>query len=135
MSVPVGDVAEKIAGQLGSFADLLTAAMFLVGIGMGAMAAFKFKAYNEDPRTHSLGAALAPLMLSACLIASPAFFNTVSTTLAPPPVGSAAEEPELVAASTPDPVEAIDQPVASQVDSLENGQDSSAQWVTERSIK
>ena len=47
----VGGVADRISGQLDEFANLLTGAMFLVGIGLGAMAALKFKAHNEDPRS------------------------------------------------------------------------------------
>lgn len=139
MSVPIGSVADNIAGQLGSFADLLSAAMFLVGIGMGAMAALKFKAYNEDPDTHSLGGAIAPLMLSACMIGFPAFLSTFNGTLDPAYTASAAEEPqqdstpELTSATAPqDPVE---KPIQVGVDSVENGQRSEAKWVTERSIK
>jgi alpha-beta hydrolase superfamily lysophospholipase len=88
---------------------------------------------------HSLGGAIAPLMLSACMIGFPAFLSTFNRTLDPAYTASAAEEPqqdstpELTSATAPqDPV---DKPIQVGVDSVENGQRSEAKWVTERSIK
>jgi len=71
----LGGVAERIREQLGSFADLLTGGMFLVGIGLGAMAALKFKAHNEDPRNTKITTPIVLLIVSACLIGLPAWLT------------------------------------------------------------
>ncbi len=77
----LGGVADRIRGQLGQFADLLTAAMFLVGIGLGAMAALKFKAHNEDPRSTKITTPIVLAVVSACLIALPAYLTFVSNSV------------------------------------------------------
>lgn len=77
----LGGVAERITGQLGAFADLLTAAMFLVGIGLGAMSALKFKAHNEDPRSTKITTPIALALVSACLIALPAYLTYVANSV------------------------------------------------------
>lgn len=83
----LGGVADRIRNQLGQFADLLTAAMFLVGIGLGAMAALKFKAHNEDPRSTKITTPIVLAVVSACLIALPAYLTFVSNSV----VGSGAD--------------------------------------------
>lgn len=83
----LGGVADRIRHQLGQFADLLTAAMFLVGIGLGAMAALKFKAHNEDPRSTKITTPIVLAVVSACLIALPAYLTFVSNSV----VGSGAD--------------------------------------------
>lgn len=77
----LGGVAERITGQLGAFADLLTGAMFLVGIGLGAMSALKFKAHNEDPRSTKITTPIALALVSACLIALPAYLTYVANSV------------------------------------------------------
>lgn len=87
----VGGVAERITGQLGAFADLLTGAMFLVGIGLGAMAMLKFKAHNEDPRSTKITTPIVLVVVSACLIALPAYLTYVANSV----VGEGAEGNQL----------------------------------------
>ena len=83
----VGGVADRISGQLDEFANLLTGAMFLVGIGLGAMAALKFKAHNEDPRSAKITTPIVLTVVSACLIGLPAYLTYVSNSV----VGEGAE--------------------------------------------
>lgn len=83
----VGGVADRISGQLDEFANLLTGAMFLVGIGLGAMAALKFKAHNEDPRSTKITTPIILAVVSACLIGLPAYLTYVSNSV----VGEGAE--------------------------------------------
>ena len=77
----IGGIAERITGQLGAFADLLTGAMFLVGIGLGAMAALKFKAHNEDPRSTKITTPIVLAVVSACLIALPAYLTFMANSV------------------------------------------------------
>ena len=77
----VGGVADRISGQLDEFANLLTGAMFLVGIGLGAMAALKFKAHNEDPRSTKITTPIVLAVVSACLIGLPAYLTYVSNSV------------------------------------------------------
>lgn len=83
----LGGIADRIRQQLGAFADLLTAAMFLVGIGLGALAALKFKAHNEDPRSTKITTPIVLAVVSACLIALPAYLTFMSNSV----VGEGAE--------------------------------------------
>ena len=83
----VGGVADRISEQLDEFANLLTGAMFLVGIGLGAMAALKFKAHNEDPRSTKITTPIVLAVVSACLIGLPAYLTYVSNSV----VGEGAE--------------------------------------------
>ena len=83
----VGGVADRIGDQLDEFANLLTGAMFLVGIGLGAMAALKFKAHNEDPRSTKITTPIVLAVVSACLIGLPAYLTYVSNSV----VGEGAE--------------------------------------------
>lgn len=77
----VGGIATRIKDQLGAFADLLTGAMFLVGIGLGAMAALKFKAHNEDPRSNKITTPITLAVVSACLIGLPAYLTYVQNSV------------------------------------------------------
>lgn len=77
----VGGVADRLSGQLDEFANLLTGAMFLVGIGLGAMAALKFKAHNEDPRSTKITTPLVLAVVSACLIGLPAYLTYVQNSV------------------------------------------------------
>lgn len=77
----IGGVADRISGQLDEFANLLTGAMFLVGIGLGAMAALKFKAHNEDPRSTKITTPIVLAVVSACLIGLPAYLTYVSNSV------------------------------------------------------
>ena len=83
----IGGVADRISGQLDEFANLLTGAMFLVGIGLGAMAALKLKAHNEDPRSTKITTPIVLAVVSACLIGLPAYLTYVSNSV----VGEGAE--------------------------------------------
>lgn len=77
----VGGVAVRINDQLADFANLLTGAMFLVGIGLGAMAALKFKAHNEEPRSNKITTPIVLAVVSACLIGLPAYLTYVQNSV------------------------------------------------------
>jgi len=77
----VGALAEKVRGFMGSFADLLTATMFLIGIGLGAMAALKLKAHNEDPRQVKITVPIVYAIASAMLIGLPAWLTLTKNSL------------------------------------------------------
>ena len=71
----IGDVATRITSYFGAFADLIMGAMFLVGIGIGAMSALKFKAHNEDPRSTKITTPIVFALVSAVLIGLPAYLT------------------------------------------------------------
>lgn len=77
----LGGIATRVQEQLVAFADLLTGGMFLVGIGLGAMAALKFKAHNEDPRSTKITTPIVLMIVSACLIGLPAYLTFVSNSV------------------------------------------------------
>lgn len=77
----LASVAERINTQLGAFADLLTAVMFLIGIGLGAMAALKLKAHNEDPRSTKITTPITLAAVSAALIGLPAYLTYVQNSV------------------------------------------------------
>lgn len=77
----IGGVADRLSSQLDEFANLLTGAMFLVGIGLGAMAALKFKAHNEDPRSTKITTPIVLACVSACLIGLPAYLTYVQNSV------------------------------------------------------
>ena len=87
----VGGIAERIQGQLGAFADLLTGAMFLVGIGLGAMAVLKFKAHNDNPQQNRISTPIVLAVASACLIGLPAYLTYMQNSI----VGEGAESNSL----------------------------------------
>lgn len=87
----LGSIAGRIQGQFAAFADLLTGGMFLVGIGLGAMAALKFKAHNEDPRSTKITTPIVLMIVSACLIGLPAYLTFVSNSV----VGDGADKSTL----------------------------------------
>lgn len=77
----VGDVAERVTEYFGAFADLIMGAMFLVGIGIGAMSALKFKAHNEDPRSTKITTPIVFALVSAVLIGLPAYLTIMKTSV------------------------------------------------------
>lgn len=77
----VGELADRLRGFMGNFADLLTATMFLVGIGLGAMAALKLKAHNEDPRQVKITVPIVYALASAMLIGLPAWLTLTKNSL------------------------------------------------------
>jgi len=77
----VGKVADTVKGQFSQLADLVFAAMFLVGIGLGGMAALKFKAHSDNPQQNKLMTPVILALVAAMLIALPTFINTSMATL------------------------------------------------------
>jgi intracellular multiplication protein IcmD len=77
----VGGVADNVKEQFGSLAQLIFGAMFLVGIGLGGMAALKFKAHSDNPQQNKLMTPVILALVAAMLIALPTFINTSMATL------------------------------------------------------
>ena len=84
----IGASAEKVFGQLTSFADLATSAAFLMGIGFGIMALVKFKAYGDDPRSNKIHTPIILMVVAAGLIGLPAFLSMTSKSVGLKPDGS-----------------------------------------------
>lgn len=76
-----GDVAENLRGQTSHFGDLVIAAMYLSGIGLGGLAALKFKAHNEDPRNTKITTPIVFALAAAMLVALPSFLGLSRETL------------------------------------------------------
>lgn len=83
----IAGVADRIKNQLGSITDLLTGVMFMIGIGLGAMAAMKLKAHNDDPRSTKITTPIILALVSALLLALPAYLTLMKNSV----VGDGAE--------------------------------------------
>lgn len=76
-----GDVADNLKEQLGPFANLVVGAMFLGGIVLGGMSAFKFKAHGENPQNEKLTKPVIYALASALLIGLPAYVSMTKETV------------------------------------------------------
>ncbi len=121
----INSISDQLSGGLSQMADLITATCFLIGIGVGAASAFKFKAYADNPEKAPLSAALTMMMVSACLIGLPAFLNVVDNTAVPTEY-AASEETPVTEPAPPEPEQSIDAP---------EGGSREGQWVTDRAIR
>lgn len=81
MAETAGEVADRLTGQFEGFAKLIFGAMFLVGIGLGGLAALKFKAHADNPQQNKLTTPIILALVAAMLIALPTFINTGLETL------------------------------------------------------
>ena len=77
----VASVAENFTGYMGSFASLLMSVMFLVGLGLGGMAALKLKSHNDDPRQVKITVPIIYALCSAVLIALPGWLTLTSASV------------------------------------------------------
>lgn len=76
-----GSVAQNLTSQFKSFADLLMGAMFLTGIGIGALSALKFKAHNENPQQTKITTPIVFALVAAFLIGLPGYLTIAKTTV------------------------------------------------------
>lgn len=70
-----GDAANTFFQQLGSFADVAMAIMFLSGLVVGGLSAFKFKAHSDNPGQNKITTPIVYALVAAILIGLPAFLN------------------------------------------------------------
>lgn len=70
-----GSAARGVFDQLKDFADVITAGVFLAGLGTGAAAAFKFKAHSENAQQVPLKVPLMYSLVAALCIGLPAYLN------------------------------------------------------------
>lgn len=76
----LGDIATSFQTQLGSFADVVLGVLFLAGIVIGGLAAFKFKAHSDNPQQNKITTPLMYAVVAAILIGLPAFLNMAKDT-------------------------------------------------------
>ena len=76
-----GDMARGVFGQFRDFADVMTGASLLLGIGAGIMSAMKFKAHAENPQQEKLTKPIIYFLVAGILIGLPSFLNMGSETL------------------------------------------------------
>lgn len=76
-----GDAAENLRSQVSHAGDLVIALMYLCGIGMGGLAAMKFKAHNEDPRNTKITTPIVFALAAAMLVGLPSFLGLSRSTL------------------------------------------------------
>lgn len=77
----IGRAAINIFGQLSSIADVVTAGVFLAGLGIAAASAFKFKAHSENPQQVTLKVPLMYAFVAALCIGLPAYLNMSRSTI------------------------------------------------------
>lgn len=73
-----GEIADGLAGQLGSFADLLSILAFVLGIGMAIAGFMKFRANSQNPNdpSNKLSTAFILIFVGAGLVAIPAVLGS-----------------------------------------------------------
>lgn len=76
-----GDAAQAFQAQLGSFADVAMGVMFLAGLVIGGLAAFKFKAHSDNPGQNKITVPIVYSLVAALLIGLPAFLNMSKDTV------------------------------------------------------
>lgn len=77
----MGAAATNVFGQLTSVADVVTAVIFLAGLGVGAAAAFKFKAHSDNAQQVPLKVPMFYAIVAALLIGLPAFLSMGKSTI------------------------------------------------------
>lgn len=70
-----GEAANTFFQQLGAFADVAMAVMFLSGLVVGGLAAFKFKAHGDNPGQNKITTPIVYALVAAILVGLPAFLN------------------------------------------------------------
>ena len=77
----IGGAADNVFTQLTSVADVITAGVFLAGLGIAAASAFKFKAHSENPQQVTLKVPLMYAFVAALCIGLPAYLNLSRSTI------------------------------------------------------
>lgn len=70
-----GEIADGLATQLGSFADLLSILAFVLGVGMAIAGFMKFRANSQNP-SNKLSTAFILIFVGAGLVAIPAVLGS-----------------------------------------------------------
>lgn len=68
-----GGAADNVTQQFGQFANLAISGLFLAGIVVGGIAAFKFKAHSDAPQQTKITVPIIYTVVAALLIGLPAF--------------------------------------------------------------
>lgn len=76
----LGEIAGNFQTQLGSFANVVIGVLFLAGIVIGGLAAFKFKAHSDNPQQNKITTPIMYAVVAALLIGLPAFLNMAKDT-------------------------------------------------------
>lgn len=124
MSHNIGSISE----HLGSAADLLGPVGFLIGMGLGAVAIFRFKGYAETGSENALSSAVGLVAMASSLML---FSSLVGSSADPEPIASQPEPVAVVHEAAPAP--AVAPPGA--IDQAETGRREEVRWTTERAIK
>ena len=74
-------MATQIKGQAKSMTDLLDAAAYLGGGGLGLMSLFKFKQHSENPQQVKLSEPIVMALVSGGLLTVPTFMNSGKETM------------------------------------------------------
>lgn len=77
----IGGAADNVFTQLSSLADVITAGVFLAGLGIAAASAFKFKAHSDNPQQVTLKVPLMYAFVAALCIGLPAYLNMSRSTI------------------------------------------------------
>lgn len=77
----IGGVASQVKSNLGSIAQLITAASYVAGMAFGVGAIVKFKAHKDNPTQIPIGTPIALLFVAAALLFIPSVFKTSGGTL------------------------------------------------------
>jgi len=77
----IAKVAEKVRGNLGAVARLITALSYVGGMAFAIGAIAKFKAHKDNPTQIPIGTPIALLFIGAALIFIPSIFSTAGGTL------------------------------------------------------
>lgn len=80
-SMNIGDVAEQVTSTFGQFAQLITAASYIAGLGFAVAAILKFKAHKDNPQQITVGTPIALMFVAAALIFLPSMFQVAGQTL------------------------------------------------------
>ena len=71
-------ITGSLLGQTGGFAKLMASASYVLGIGIGVLAALKFKEYSEDTQRNKIITPIAYTLIAGTLLALPTLLTTSS---------------------------------------------------------
>lgn len=80
-SMDIGDVAQQVTSTFAQFAQLITAASYIAGLGFAVAAILKFKAHKDNPQQITVGTPIALMFVAAALIFLPSMFQVAGQTL------------------------------------------------------
>lgn len=77
----VGSIAQRITGNLGPFANLITAGAYIAGFGFVLASIFKFKSHKDNPTQIPIGTPIALLFIGVAMVFLPSVIGTTGKTL------------------------------------------------------